>query len=213
MKRNHFFFLATLAIVFTAFCSFTAAPKKKAFVYDGLIISSAQDHILDWEKLASDKHLTYVYFDIPFPACDTATLRQNVLGAREQGLKTGVCFTFTDSLQTVNGILEHLRGIPADLSQISPMISVPQERTFERKTIHRWIQVWANVIKKHYGEQPILKANRENTKDYLAPVLTSTYRICLVFPEYGGSYMMQNPEPYPTADSALKANACRVCPE
>ena len=213
MRRNNILYLAILATLCTVLTSFTAVPKKKAFVYDGLVISSTREHILDWEKLAADKHLTYVYFDIPFPACDTAILRQNVIGAQAQGLKTGVCFTFTDSLQTVNGILDHLRSIPVDLSEISPMISVPQERTFERKTIHRWIQVWANVIKKHYGEQPILKANRENCKDYLAPVLTSTYRICLVFPEYGGSYMMQNTTPYITTDNDILAFPCRICPE
>ena len=96
---------------------------------------------------------------------------------------------------------------------MSPMVSVPQDRSFERKILHRWIQIWANVLNKHYGEQPILKANRENCKDYLAPVLTSTYRICLAFPEYGGSYMMQNPEPYATTDRELIAYPCRVMPE
>ena len=209
MKRILFITL----LVTTVICASAAVPKKKAFVYDGLILSPKTEHVLDWEKLAADKHVTYVYFEIPFPACDTTMLRENVEKAQAQGLKTGVCFTYTDSLQTVNSILDHLRGIPRDLSQISPIISVPDTRTFDRKILHRWIQVWANVIKKHYGEQPILKANRENTKDYLAPVLTSTYRICLVFPEYGGSYMMQNPEPYSTADPELTAFACRVVPE
>ena len=209
MKRILFITL----LITTVICASAAVPKKKAFVYDGLILSPITEHVLDWEKLAADKHVTYVYFEIPFPACDTTMLRENVVKAQEQGLKTGVCFTYTDSLQTVNGILDHLRGIPRDISQISPIISVPDTRTFDRKILHRWIQVWANVIKKHYGEQPILKANRENCKDYLAPVLTSTYRICLVFPEYGGSYMMQNPEPYANSDPELKAYACRVVPE
>ena len=93
------------------------------------------------------------------------------------------------------------------------MISVPEGRSFERRTLHRWIQVWANILKKRHEEQPILKANRENTKDYLAPVLTSTYKICLVFPEYGGSYMMQNTEPYTTQDAELVAYPCRIVPE
>lgn len=209
MKR--ILILALLAS--TVLCASAATPKKKAFVYDGLILSPRTEHVLDWEKIAADKHVTYVYFEIPFPACDTALLRRNVEEAAAHGLKTGMCFTFTDSLQTVSGVIGHLRRIPKEFSQMSPMVSVPQDRSFERKTLHRWIQIWANVINKHYGEQPILKANRENCKDYLAPVLTSTYRICLVFPEYGGSYMMQNPEPYATTDPELTAYACRVVPE
>lgn len=213
MRRNNILFLATLATLCTVFSSFTAVPKKKAFVYDGLVISSVKEHVLDWEKLAADKNLTYVYFDIPYPACDTAILRQNVTGAQAQGLKTGMCFTFTDSLQTVGGIINHLRRIPKEFSQVAPIISVPEERTFERTVIHRWIQIWANVLKKHYGEQPILKANRENTKDYLAPVLTSTYRICLVFSDPSGSYMLQNPTPYITTDNDILAFPCRITPE
>ena len=204
---------ALLILGITALCASAAVPKKKAFVYDGLILSNAKEQVLDWEKIAADKHITYVYFEIPFPSCDTAILRKNVMEARAQGLKTGMCFSFTDSLQTVNGIVGHLRRIPASFSEVAPMISVPQERAFERTVIHRWIQIWANVLKRHYGEQPILKANRENCKDYLAPVLTSTYRICLVFTDPSGSYMLQNPEPYPTADPELKAYACRIFPE
>ena len=211
MKR--ILYIALLATSLLALCASAAVPKKKAFVYDGLLLSSVKEHVLDWEKLAADKKIGYVYFEVPFPVCDTAILRENVIKAREHGLKTGMCFTFTDSLQNVIDILDHLLTVPKSLNQISPMISVPDGRTFDRRILHRWIQVWANVLKKHYGEQPILKADRENTKDYLAPVLTSTYRICLVFTEYGGSYMMQNPEPYPTADPELKAFACRVFPE
>lgn len=208
MKRILF-----LTLLVTVLCAFTAAPKKKAFVYDGLILSLKTEHVLDWEKLAADKHIGYVYFEVPFPACDTAMLRENVVKAQAQGIKTGMCFTFTDSLKTVNQILGHLRSVPRGLSEISPMVSVPDGISFDRRTLHRLIQIWANIIKKHYGEQPILKANRENTKDYLAPVLTSTYRICLVFPEYGGSYMMQNTEPYKTPDPDLIAHACRIVPE
>lgn len=208
MKRILF-----IALCLSLLCSSTAVPKKKAFVYDGLILSSVKEHVLDWEKLAADKKVTYVYFEIPFPACDTAVLRENVAGARAHGLKTGMCFTFTDSLQNVNSILEHLGMVPRELSELAPMISIPDGSSFERRALHRWIQVWANVLKKQYGEQPVLKANRENCKDYLAPVLTSTYRICLVFPEYGGSYMMQDTAPYPTPDAELVAYPCRVVPE
>ena len=211
MKR--ILYLALLAAGLTILCASAVVPRKKAFVYDGLIISAAREHIMDWETIAADKKLSYVYFEIPYPACDTSILRENALGAQARGLKTGICFTFTDSLKTVSDVVNHLGSLPKEISQIAPMISIPEGRTFERRTLHRWMQIWANVLKKHYGEQPILKATRENCKDYLAPVLTSTYRICLVFPEYGGSYMLQNPEPYHTSDPELKAFACRVFPE
>ena len=171
------------------------------------------DGAADWERLSADKRLGYVYFEIPCPACDTALLRENVLQARARGLKTGMCFTFTDSLLNVNEILGHLLSVPMDLSEVSPMISVPQERSFERSIIHRRIQIWANVLKKNYGEQPILKASRENCKDYLAPVLTSTYRICLVFTDPSGSYMLQHPNPNSTPDTDLTAYPCRVTAE
>ena len=207
MKRILFI---ALCVSLLCLCASAAVPKKKAFVYDGLILSAVTEHVLDWEGLAADKKLEYVYFEIPFPACDTAVLRENVAGARAHGLKTGMCFTFTDSLQSVNGILDHLGMIPRELSELAPMISLPDGCSFERRALHRWIQVWANVLKKSYGEQPVLKANRENCKDYLAPVLTSTYRICLVFPEYGGSYMMQNTTPYPTPDAQLVAYPCYI---
>ena len=210
MKR--ILYIALLATCLIALCASAAAPKKK-FVYDGLILSSVKEHVLDWEKLAADKNITYVYFEIPFPVCDTAILRENVVAARAHGIKTGVCYTFTDSLQNVIDILDHMLTVPKDITQITPMISVPEGRSFERRTLHRWIQVWANILKKRHEEQPILKANRENTKDYLAPVLTSTYKICLVFPEYGGSYMMQNTEPYTTQDAELVAYPCRIVPE
>ena len=210
MKR--ILYIALLATSIIALCASAAAPKKK-FVYDGLILSTAKEHVLDWDKLAADKKVTYVYFEIPFPVCDTAILKKNVQQAREHGLKTGVCYSFTDSLQNVIDILDHLLTIPTDVSQIAPMISIPEGRTFERRALHRCIQIWANVLKKHFGEQPVLKATRENCKDYLAPVLTSTYRICLVFTDPCGSYMLQNPDPYPTPDPDLVAYPCRVMPE
>ena len=211
MKNNHIYFALLIASIFVL-CASGAGPKKKAFNYDGLILSPQTEHVLDWEKLSADKHLSYVYFEIPFPACDTAVLRENVSKAQDLGLKTGMCFTYTDSLQNVSSILDHLRTVPRDLSQMAPIISIPEGIKFERRILHRWIQVWANVLNKHYGEQPILKANRENCKDYLAPVLTSTYRICLVFTE-GGSYMIQNPNPYPTPDTELIAHPCRIVPQ
>ena len=210
MKRIIIF--ALLATGLTALCASAAAPKKKAFAYDGLILN-AKEQVIDWEKLASDKRISYVYFEIPFPACDTAILRENVLCAQAKGLKTGVCFTFTDSLQKVSGVLDHLRTVPREFSQMSPMISVPQDRQFDRNIIHRWIQVWANVINRRYGEQPILKANRENCKDYLAPVLTSTYRICLVFDAPSGSFMLQSPDLYTALASDIIAYPCRMIPE
>lgn len=210
---KHILRLTLLAAGLILICSSTSIPRKKAFAYDGLILSLAREHVLDWESISADKHLGYVYFEIPFPASDTAMLRQNVLKAQALGLKTGMCFTFTDSLQNLNGILDHLRCIPTDFSQITPMISVPQERPFERRVIHRWIQIWANVLNRTYGEQPILKASRENCKDYLAPVLTSTYRICLVFTDPSGSYMLQHPNPYSTPDTDLTAYPCRVTAE
>lgn len=210
---KHLFRFILLAAGISVLCASTTVARKKAFAYDGLILSFTKEHVLDWERLSADKRLGYVYFEIPCPACDTALLRENVLQARARGLKTGMCFTFTDSLLNVNEILGHLLSVPMDLSEVSPMISVPQERSFERSIIHRRIQIWANVLKKNYGEQPILKASRENCKDYLAPVLTSTYRICLVFTDPSGSYMLQHPNPYSTPDTDLTAYPCRVTAE
>lgn len=210
MTHKSIFLTLLLAASITTLCASSAAPKRKAFKYDGLILHSAKEHIMDWESIAANKQLNYIYFEIPFPACDTAALRKNVQKAQDLGLKTGMCFTFTDSLKSISGVLDHLRSIPRELSQLAPMISVPQDRGFERQLIHRWIQIWANVLNRNYGEQPILKADREDCKNYLAPVLTSTYRICLVFTESGGSYMLQHPEPLQVSDSLLIAFPCRV---
>lgn len=212
MKHNYIL-ISLLATSLIVLCASGAGPKKKAFNYDGLILYPTTEHVLDWERIAADKKLSYVYFEVPCPVSDTATLRKNVALARAKGLKTGMCFTFTDSLLNVNDILNHLLSVPREHSQIAPMISVPQDRSFERSIIHRRVQIWANVLKKNYGEQPILKANRENCKDYLAPVLTSTYRICLVFSDPSGSFMLQNPNPYPTPDPNLIAYPCRIVPE
>ncbi len=209
MKRILLF--ALLAVSVIVLSAFASAPGKK-FLHDGLILSPTTEHVLDWDKLAADKRVHYVYFEVP-TTCDTAILRENMALAQAKGLKTGFCFVFTDSLQKVSAIVSHLNGVPKEFSQVSPMISLPDGCTFDRRGLHRLIQIWANVINKHYGEQPILKANRENCKDYLAPVLTSTYRICLVFAEGKGSYMLQNPEPYRTADPELVAYPCRVFPE
>ena len=210
MTHKSIFFAILLAAGVAVLCASTAAPKKKAFKYDGLILRSVQEHVLEWDGIAADKHLSYVYFEVPFPAGDTALLRKNIQGAQAHGLKTGMCFTFTDSLRHVSDVLDHLLGVPGDLCEMSPMISIPTERKFERRVIHRWIQIWANVLNRNLGEQPILKADREDCKDYLAPVLTSTYRICLVFADPSGSYMLQHPEPLQVSDSLLIAFPCRV---
>ena len=212
MKHRNILFATLLAVSLTVLCASSAAPKKK-FKYDGLILCPTTEHVFDWDRIAADKDVKYVYFEIPYPMCDTALLRENVAEARSHGLKTGMCFDFTDSLQKVTPLFEHFRSVPKDLSQISPMISVPEGSSFERSVIHKWIQIWGNVIKSIYGEQPILKANREDCKDYLAPVLTSTYRICLVFPEAGGSYMIQNPAPISTYDPAVIAYPCLTVPD
>ena len=211
MKRLVYIVLAALCL--GCICASAAVPRKKAFVYDGLILSAASRSAVDWDRIAADKKIGYVYFEIPFPASDTAALRQNVLAAQARGLKTGMCFTFTDSLQKVSAVLDHLGSVARELSEVSPMISIPEGGSFERRTLHRWIQVWANVINRRYGEQPVLKANREDCKDYLAPVLTSTYRICLVFTEPAGSYMLQSPERYKSEEPGLVAYPCRVMPE
>ena len=210
--KNKLIFIVLLATSLILLCASGTGPKKKAIVYDGLILSLQTEHVLDWEQIASDKHIRFVYFEIPFPACDTAVLRENVALAQAHGLNTGMCFTFTDSLQNVNGVLDHLGGISKGFSQITPMIAVPTGRTFDRRVIHRWIQIWANILSHNYGEQPILKATREICKEYLAPVLTSTYRICLVSAE-NAPYMTQHPNPRQTSDPDLIAYPCRSVPE
>ena len=96
MKHYRLVPIALLAVCLTVLCASGAGPKKKAFAYDGLILSSTKEHVIDWESIAADKKLSYVYFEVPCPVSDTATLRENVARARAKGLKTGMCFTFTD---------------------------------------------------------------------------------------------------------------------
>ena len=177
----------------------SARPKPKHIAgYDGIVISGALENVLDWESISSDKKIKYVYFDIQVDSAslaDTSAIIKNVSLAREKGLKTGMSFVFNDAVKSVYWIKEYLTTISPKNSDITPIVAIPEESGYDRKVVHRYAQVWANVLKKFYGEDPILRASRDDCRAYLAPVLTTHYRICLLSDEPFG-YMIQHTKPY-----------------
>ncbi len=176
--------------------------------YDGIVISGALENVLDWESISSDKKIKYVYFDIQVDSAslaDTSAIIKNVSLAREKGLKTGMSFVFNDAVKSVYWIKEYLTTISPKNSDITPIVAIPEESGYDRKVVHRYAQVWANVLKKFYGEDPILRASRDDCRAYLAPVLTTHYRICLLSDEPFG-YMIQHTKPYArTLGSGIQA--------
>ena len=98
-------------------------------------------------------------------------------------------------MKSVYWIKEYLTTKTTKNSDITPIVAIPEESGYDRKVVHRYAQVWANVLKKFYGEDPILRASRDDCRAYLAPVLTTHYRICLLSDEPFG-YMIQHTKPY-----------------
>lgn len=177
----------------------SAKPKPKQIAgYDGITVTGALENVLDWDAISSDKKIKYVYFDIQVDSAslaDTSAIVKNVSLAREKGLKTGMSFVFNDKFKSVYWIKEYLTAISPKNSDIAPIVAIPEESGYDRRIVHRYAQIWANVLKKFYGEDPILRASRDDCRAFLAPVLTTHYRICLLSDEPFG-YMIQHTKPY-----------------
>ena len=188
-----------VALTATVLLLTSAKPKPKGTAsYDGITVSGALEKVLDWDSITEDKKIKYVYFDITVDStalADTSSIVKNVSLAREKGLKTGMSFVFNDKYKSVYWIKEYLTVISPKNSDIAPIIAIPEESGYDRRVVHRYAQIWANVLKKFYGEDPILRASRDDCRAFLAPVLTTHYRICLLSDEPFG-YMIQHTKPY-----------------
>ncbi len=154
--------------------------------YDGIDLSSHQG-LVDWEKVAADDQITFVYIK----ATEGATYHSphydyNVRHARAVGLAVGSYHYFTTTASVDKQVENFVRHATPDTQDLIPMIDVENVGSFTRRQLIDSVLVMARRLEDFYGKKPVIYSMATFYNTYLAPQLNE-------YPLYLGRY--SNAEP------------------
>lgn len=155
--------------------------------YVGIDVSRHQKEI-DWEKVAGDKSVTFVYIK----ATEGATLvdpyyKTNMNGARRHGIKVGAYHYFSTKSSVDAQAKNFLRQLKATKQDLIPMIDVESRGNWSRNELIDSVAKLANIIEKQCKRQPMIYSMMEFYNDNLAPQFNS-------YPLYIGRYSSAKPQ-------------------
>ena len=154
-------------LTFFLFCKGTIScspdPIVANDVYDGIDVSAHQGSI-NWEKVATDKKIKFVYIK----ATEGATFvdshyKMNVKGARENGLKVG-SYHYLRNTSPIKKQFEHFSSVVDKNSQdLIPMVDV------EDNVSKDGIMLFCKLVKERYGKKPVIYGTNRSYNTYCAP--------------------------------------------
>ncbi len=161
MKRIFYLF------VFISVSLFSIAQSK---IYNGIDVSSHQGDI-DWEVVAQDKNIEYVYIK----ATEGSTYQDrkylyNLKESRRYGLKVG-SYHFLTSKSPIRNQFENFKKMASKETQdLIPMLDV--EGPFNEWTkaeLQKNIQIFIDLCIEYYGKAPIIYGTMRSYNTYCAP--------------------------------------------
>ncbi|MBO4849723.1 MAG: glycoside hydrolase family 25 protein [Prevotella sp.] len=149
----------------------SSSPSPSGNSYDGIDVSKYQGKI-NWEKVATDKQIQFVYVK----ATEGASLvdrnyKRNIKGARQAGIRTGSYHFFT-SRRPAKEQFEHFRHhVKKSEQDLLPMVDVEESgvRGLSRSDLQQRLDEFMQLVKQEYGKYPLLYSQYGFYNKMLAP--------------------------------------------
>ena len=172
--KKALFFVSVFTLFFIA-CKQTA--KKSSIntdndsnpVYHGIDVSHHQGDI-DWSLVGTDKNIQFVYIK----ATEGATHKdkrysKNIQGAKSNGLLVGSYHYLRNTSCISQQFINFSSLVDKNMQDLIPMVDV------EDKVDKDSIQLFCELIKKHYGKYPMIYGTNSSFNKYCAPYFNNFY--------------------------------------
>lgn len=154
--------------------------------YDGIDVSWHQKSI-DWEKVACDDNITFVYIK----ATEGSTIvdpkyHYNIEQARRNGIKVGSYHYFSTLTPVKTQFANFSKTIDAHKQDLIPVIDVEAKGNWSRAQLIDSVKHMARLLEKRYHCKPMIYSTMRFYNAFLAPQLNN-------YPLYIGRYADEKP--------------------
>ena len=139
--------------------------------YNGIDVSKHQGRI-DWERVAADKKIQFVYIKATEGATHVdKAYERNIAQARRAGLKVGSYHFFTSYKSARAQFDNFKRYVDKDEQDLLPMVDVEEagNRGARRSVLQAHLQEFMDLVRGEYGQYPLLYSQYKFYNTLLAP--------------------------------------------
>ncbi len=124
--------------------------------YDGIDISDHQKRI-DWDEVAKDKNIKYVYIKATEGATYVSNLyRYNLENARKHGIKVG-SYHFLRTGSRIRDQFENFKRVVKKGEQdLLPVLDVEVRQGWSNQQMRDSVMLFCRLIEEHYGCRPLI---------------------------------------------------------
>ena len=134
----------------------------------GIDVSRYQGRI-DWQKVKTDKNVSYVYLKATEGATLVdATYHSNLSGAREAGLKVGCYHFFSPTVDPETQFINFTATVKLEDQDLLPIIDVEIIGRGSTKRFCERLSRFLRMVEEHYGIRPIIYTSSNFYNKYLA---------------------------------------------
>lgn len=162
MQRLLYLLLIALMVALPAAAGGSAAPDddpaelRARQRYDGIDVSDHQKRI-DWEEVAKDKNIKYVYIKATEGATYVSNLyRYNLEQARKHGIKVGSYHFLRTGSRIMDQFNNFKRVVKKGEQDLLPLIDVEVRQGWTNQQLRDSVKAFADLIEDHYGCRPMI---------------------------------------------------------
>ena len=160
--------------------------------YNGIDVSH-HNGIINWERVARDEKIQYVYIKATEGASFHDVLyRRNLTKARKNGLKAGSYHYFSMHSSPEEQFENIRRHIKPEEQDLIPAIDVEHLKKQNPQEVRQRVLELARLMERHYGQKPLIYANVHDYQTYLTPDLDE-YPLFLAHYNLVASSVRKNP--------------------
>ena len=150
----------------------------------GIDVSHYQGNI-NWRKVAGSGEVSYVYIKATEgEKLVDATLRQNLIGARQAGLYVGVYHFFRPNVNVQSQFLNFTRNVHPNDMDLIPIVDIEHRGRESLAAFRSKLKQFLDKVERYYGVRPILYTSRDFYNKYLSgPFTNYKYMIARYHPE------------------------------
>lgn len=150
----------------------------------GIDVSHYQGNI-NWRKVAGSGEVSYVYIKATEgEKLVDATLRQNLIGARQAGLYVGVYHFYRPNVNVQSQFLNFTRNVHPNDMDLIPIVDIEHRGRESLAAFRSKLKQFLDKVERYYGVRPILYTSRDFYNKYLSgPFTNYKYMIARYHPE------------------------------
>ncbi len=124
--------------------------------YDGIDVSDHQKRI-DWEEVARDKNVKYVYIKATEGATYVSNLyRYNLENARKHGIKVGSYHFLRTGSRIRDQFANFKRVVKKAEQDLLPVLDVEVRQGWSNQQMRDSVKLFCDLIEEHYGCRPLI---------------------------------------------------------